>query len=121
MKEPGIGGPRQLVGKRPGLFGRHVEPEDLYGDEPVSRWLVGPEYRAERPNTNLVQDPEWSECGRWSEGGRIVSGHSGEGQKNVTQIVRFSCRRLARPRVAGSISRGIYKLSRGVEGAGRCS
>ena len=37
-----------------------------------------------------MQDPKRSECGWWSEGSRIVSGHSGEGQKNVTQIARFS-------------------------------
>ena len=47
-----------------GLFGDDVEAEDLDGDETVARRLIGAEDGTERANANLVQDPEWAECGR---------------------------------------------------------
>src|SRR4051812_4731813 len=81
MKQAGVSGTRQLISERSGLLGRDVEPEDFDRNQAVAGRLVGAEYRPERPNANLMQDPEWSECRGWSECCRIVSGHSGEGPK----------------------------------------
>src|SRR4026207_1013128 len=51
-----------------------------------------------------MQDPERSECRWWREGSRVVSGHSGEGRKNVAQIVPHS-----------KLKRGILNRCCGVE------
>jgi hypothetical protein len=87
MKQARIGGARQLVSKRLCLLRRHIEAEYLDRYQTIARRLVGAKDGTKSANTNLVQDPEWSERGRWSEGSRIVSGHSGEDRKNVAQIV----------------------------------
>src|SRR3954471_17311277 len=87
MEQTRVGSSRQFLGQQLRLFGRHVEPEHFDGDEAIACGFVGAEYRTQRANTNLMQDPERSECRWWNEGSRIVSGHSGEGRKNVAQIV----------------------------------
>src|SRR4051794_2848479 len=92
MKQASVSGTSQLISEGSGLLRCHVEAEDFDCNQAVASRLVRAEYRPERANTNLMQDPEWSECGGWSECCRVVSGHSGEGQKNVTQIGRFSLR-----------------------------
>src|SRR4051812_17169870 len=87
MEQTRIGRSRQFVGERLRLFGGHIEPEHFYGDKAIACGFVSTEHRTQRANTNLMQDPERSECRWWNEGSRIVSGHSGEGRKNVAQIV----------------------------------
>src|SRR3954452_14064192 len=87
MEQTRIGRSRQFVGERLRLFGGHIEPEHFYGDKAIACGFVSTEHRTQRANTNLMQDPERSECRWWSEGSRVVSGHSGEGRKNVAQIV----------------------------------
>src|SRR5213075_2352381 len=104
MEQTGVGSPRQFVGQRLRLFGGHVEPEHFHGDKTIACGLVGAEHRTQRANTNLMQDSERSECRWWSEGSGIVSGHSGEGQKNVAQIVPHP-----------KLKRGILSRSCGVE------
>ncbi len=63
---------RQLVGQRLGLFGRNVEAEHFDGDQTVARGFVRAENRAERANTDLMQDPKRAERWRWGEGRRLV-------------------------------------------------
>ncbi len=102
MEEAGVGRASQLIGERLRLLWRHIETEDLDGNQTVARRLVRPEHRTQRANTNLMQDPERSECRRWSERGRIVSGHSGDGQKNVAQIVPHPKLKHGDPEVIGA-------------------
>jgi len=87
VEQSRICSPRQLVSERLCLLRGDVEAEYLDGNETIAGRLVGAKDGTKSANTNLVQDPEWSERGRWSEGSRIVSGHSGEDRKNVAQIV----------------------------------
>jgi len=87
VEETCVGSAAELFSKGGGLFGGDVESENLDGDESIAIGFVGSKDGTKSANTNLVQDPEWSERGRWSEGSRIVSGHSGEDRKNVAQIV----------------------------------
>jgi hypothetical protein len=73
----------ELVCERLRLFGRNVEAEQLHRHQAVSRRFVRAEHGTESANTNLMQDPERSERRRWSEGSRIVSGHSTAGIKKM--------------------------------------
>ena len=65
---------RELVGQCLRLLRRHVESEDLDRHQAITRGLVRAEYRTERADANLMQDPEGSKRRRRSECGRIVSG-----------------------------------------------
>jgi hypothetical protein len=87
VEESRVCGARQLVSERLCLLRCHVEAEYLDGHETIARRLVGTKDGTKSSNANLMQDAERSKRGRWSEGSRIVSGHSGEGRKNVAQIV----------------------------------
>ena len=84
VEEAGIGRARQLVSKRLRLLGGHIEPEHLDRDQTIARRFVGAKDGTERANTNLMQDPERSECRGWSERSRVVSGHSWGGTKKCS-------------------------------------
>src|SRR6185503_13926440 len=104
MKQPRIGRSREFLGERLRLFWSDVEPKDFNRNEAVACGFVGTEHGAQRANTNLMQDPERSEGRWWGERSRVVSGHSGEGRKNVAQIVPHS-----------KLKRGILNRCCGVE------
>lgn len=42
-------------------FGRQVEAEELDCNRSLPRRVISPEYRAERPCTNLMKNTKWSE------------------------------------------------------------
>ena len=108
VKETGVGGARQLVGKRLCLLGSDIEAENLDGDQAIPYRLVGAEDGSESANTDLMQDPERAE--RWgrSERSRIVSGHSAADEKkcNTDRVILVSagCTAL-RGHLAGSTSK----------------
>ena len=64
---------RELIGERARLLGRNIEAEDLHCNQSVTLGIVGAENRTEGANTNLMQDPKWTELGRCGEGRGIVS------------------------------------------------
>jgi hypothetical protein len=64
MREAGVGDALQLGRKQCGLFGKKIDAERLYGNQPIALWFVSAENRAENAAAYLMQDAKRAERSR---------------------------------------------------------